>query len=65
MGWLERSEQDLPIPELPPYTSPPDVDPSIVLKALNVTPARDLDVVGLRSALAAMGELSPTTYPVS
>ncbi|KAG1799764.1 uncharacterized protein HD556DRAFT_64272 [Suillus plorans] len=64
MGWLERSEQDLPIPELPPYTSPPDVDPSIVLKALNVTPARDLDVVGLRSALAAMGELLPMTYPV-
>ncbi|KAG2153695.1 uncharacterized protein EDB93DRAFT_1134175 [Suillus bovinus] len=63
MGWLERSEQDLPIPEPPPYTSPPDVDPSIVLKALNVTSARDLDVVGLRTALAVMGEVQPTTYP--
>lgn len=63
MGWLERSE-DLPIPEPPPYTSPPDVDPSIVLKALNVIPARDLDIIGLRSALAMVGETPPTTYPV-
>lgn len=64
MGWLERSEQDLRIPEPPPYTSPLDVDPMIVLKALNVTPARDLDVVGLRSALAMVGETPPTTYPI-
>ncbi|OAX39113.1 hypothetical protein K503DRAFT_740096 [Rhizopogon vinicolor AM-OR11-026] len=64
IGWLEKAEPNLRIPEPPPYTSPPDVDASIVLKALNITPARDLDIVGLQSALASMGEVPPTTYPV-
>jgi len=64
IGWLEKAEPDLQLPDLPPYTSTPIVDASIVLKALNITPARDLDVVGLQSALAAMGEVPPTTYPV-
>ncbi|KAG2079298.1 hypothetical protein BDR04DRAFT_32914 [Suillus decipiens] len=37
MTWLKRSE-DLLVPERPLYTSPPDVDPSIGLEVLNVTP---------------------------
>jgi len=39
---------------LPTYLAPPDIDPSLVLRAVMVTPAKDLQTGELRAALAAM-----------
>lgn len=50
---------------LPAYLAPPDIDPSLVLRAVIVTPAKDLHTAELRAALAAMAEVPPTPYPVS
>ncbi|KAI6138564.1 hypothetical protein BKA82DRAFT_4235714 [Pisolithus tinctorius] len=54
---------ELPIPMLPAYY-PPDINPSIFIRALIISPAKDLDIVRLRAALTAMAEVPPTPYPV-
>ncbi|KAH7888396.1 hypothetical protein F5I97DRAFT_692305 [Phlebopus sp. FC_14] len=64
VGYPERVDHDLPIPELPAYLPAPVIDPSIVMRAVLVAPARDLNMVQLRSVLAEMAEVPPTPYPV-
>ncbi|KIM92027.1 hypothetical protein PILCRDRAFT_810024 [Piloderma croceum F 1598] len=38
IGYLERSPTQLTIPDLPPYSAAPDIDPALVLRALLVQP---------------------------
>lgn len=64
VGYLERAEDELPIPMLPAYLPAPDINPSIFIHALIISPAKDLDIVRLRAALTAMAEVPPTPYPV-
>lgn len=54
IGHLDRVQDQLPIPMLPTYLAPPDIDPSLVLRAVMVAPAKDLQTGELRAALAAM-----------
>lgn len=51
-------QEPLPIPMLPAYLAPPHIDPSLVLRAVIVAPAKDLNTAQLRAALAAMAEVS-------
>ncbi|KAL4074198.1 hypothetical protein V8B97DRAFT_725237 [Scleroderma yunnanense] len=64
IGHLERVEDQMPIPILPAYLAPPDIDPSLVMRAVIVAPAKDLNTTQLRAALAEMAEVPPTPYPV-
>ncbi|KIJ68010.1 hypothetical protein HYDPIDRAFT_126622 [Hydnomerulius pinastri MD-312] len=64
VGYLERVDSQLPIPTLPAYLAPPDIDPSLVMRAVVVAPARDLNTAQLRAVLAEMAEVPLTSYPV-
>ncbi|KAI6123989.1 hypothetical protein EDD16DRAFT_590672 [Pisolithus croceorrhizus] len=64
VGYLERADDQLPIPILPAYLPAPDINPSIFMRALIFSPAKDLDIVRLHAALTAMAEVPPTLYPV-
>ncbi|KIO28441.1 hypothetical protein M407DRAFT_180908 [Tulasnella calospora MUT 4182] len=44
VGHLERMEERLPCPTLPPYSDPPEVDLSLVLRAILLDPVPELDL---------------------
>ncbi|KAI6037027.1 hypothetical protein BKA83DRAFT_1146258 [Pisolithus microcarpus] len=64
VGYLERADDQLPIPILPSYLRAPNINRSIFMRALIISPAKDLDIVRLHAALTAMAEVPPTPYPV-
>ncbi|KAH7924632.1 hypothetical protein BV22DRAFT_496570 [Leucogyrophana mollusca] len=64
VGYLERADPQIPIPILPAYLPPPDIDASLIMRALSVTPASNLKASELRSVLWEMGTVPPTPYPV-
>ncbi|KAI6151199.1 hypothetical protein BKA82DRAFT_4353057 [Pisolithus tinctorius] len=65
VGYLERAEDELPIPMLPAYLTLLLISiPRSLFSALIISPAKDLDIVRLRAALTAMAEVPPTPYPV-
>ncbi|KAI6036938.1 hypothetical protein BKA83DRAFT_1135268 [Pisolithus microcarpus] len=64
VGYLERADDQLPIPILPAYLPAPDINPSIFMRALIISPAKDLDTVRLHAALTAMAEVPATPYPI-
>ncbi|KAF9222671.1 hypothetical protein BS17DRAFT_783224 [Gyrodon lividus] len=64
VGYLERADSQLPIPMLPAYLPPPDIDPSLVMRAVIIASAEDFNTARLRCMLAELAELPPTPYPV-
>ncbi|KAG8945947.1 hypothetical protein FRC04_012199 [Tulasnella sp. 424] len=44
VGHLEQIEGRLPCPTLPPYSDPPEVDLTLVVKAILLDPVPDLDL---------------------
>ncbi|KAI5989431.1 hypothetical protein EDC04DRAFT_2816329, partial [Pisolithus marmoratus] len=51
VGYPERTDDQLPIPTLPFYLPVPDINPSMFMRALITSPAKDFDVMQLRTAL--------------
>ncbi|KAH7913929.1 hypothetical protein BJ138DRAFT_1145055 [Hygrophoropsis aurantiaca] len=65
VGYLERACPQIPIPILPAFLPPPDIDPSLVMRALIVTPAEDLNEgPSLRLLCDEIASLPPTPYPI-
>lgn len=57
-------QSELPIPMLPAYLPPPDIDPSLVVRAVIIAPVtRDFSTGRVRDMLAGMAEVPPMTYP--
>ena len=49
---------------LPAYLPPPDIDPSLVVRAVIIAPVtRDFSTGRVRDMLAKMAEMPPLTYP--
>ncbi|KAI5987509.1 hypothetical protein EDD15DRAFT_2372232 [Pisolithus albus] len=65
-GWLAmlKLPDQLPIPILPACLPAPDINPSILMHALIISPAKDLDMLRLHAALMEMTEVPPTPYPL-
>ncbi|KAI9572253.1 hypothetical protein HD554DRAFT_2015619 [Boletus coccyginus] len=60
VGYLERVDSELPIPMLPAYLPPPDIDPSLVVRAVIIAPVtRDFTTRRVREVLARMAEVPP------
>jgi len=49
---------------LPAYLPPPDIDPSLVVRAVIIAPVtRDFTSGRVREVLAGMAEVPPVAYP--
>lgn len=49
---------------LPAYLAPPDIDPSLVVRAVIIAPVtRDFSTGRVRDMLAGMGQVAPVVYP--
>lgn len=58
------NQVELPIPMLPAYLPPPDIDPSFVVRAVIVAPVtRDFTTGRVRDMLAGMAGVPPVPYP--
>lgn len=58
------NQPELPIPMLPAYLPPPDIDPSLVVRAVIIAPVtRDFSTGRVRDMLAGMAEVPPVAYP--
>lgn len=58
------NQSELPIPMLPAYLAPPDIDPSLVVRAVIIAPVtRDFSTIRVRDMLAGMAEVPPVPYP--
>ncbi|KAF5371623.1 hypothetical protein D9758_003590 [Tetrapyrgos nigripes] len=55
-GYLDKSEDALPLPELPPYATAPDIDPHLVLNAILAVPVVDLDMDLWHGAIEELGK---------
>ncbi|KAF9245063.1 hypothetical protein BU15DRAFT_41461 [Melanogaster broomeanus] len=62
-GYLERPDSSLPIPILPAYLPPPDIDSSLVIRAVIIASARDLNTGKLRDMISELAEVPSTPYP--
>ncbi|KAF8135791.1 hypothetical protein EV363DRAFT_1159233 [Boletus edulis] len=64
VGYLERVDTELPIPMLPAYLPPPDINPSLVMRAVIIAPVtKDFSTGRVRDMLAGMAEVPPVAYP--
>ncbi|KAG9316300.1 hypothetical protein JVU11DRAFT_2331 [Chiua virens] len=64
VGYLERADPELPIPMLPAYLPPPDIDPSLVVRAVIIAPVtRDFSTGRVRDVLAGMAQVRAVPYP--
>ncbi|KAI6038381.1 hypothetical protein EDC04DRAFT_2694758, partial [Pisolithus marmoratus] len=56
VGYLEWADDQLPIPILLVYLPAPDINPSMFMRAWITSPAKDFDVMRLRTALMGHGD---------
>ncbi|KAI6011603.1 hypothetical protein EDC04DRAFT_2609841 [Pisolithus marmoratus] len=56
VGYLEQADDQLPIPILLVYLPAPDINPSMFMRGWITSPAKDFDVMRLRTALMGHGD---------
>ncbi|KAL0575065.1 hypothetical protein V5O48_006910 [Marasmius crinis-equi] len=44
IGYLEKCDEDLPVPAMPPHANAPEIDTHLILRAILVVPSSDLSL---------------------